>query len=129
MFVVPFLDEAMLAVTPPLEEADTDRSLNSTWSTLISQSLCSLFPRKYLALNHGKSSLETPETRLTYQSVFWSSITRRLKHLFLLIPVNLYAAAVSFAWSTLAVTTLTGKLLISRDIGMDLLLEIPSYAF
>ena len=54
MFLVPDLKERMPALTPVMEEALTARSLNSTCSTLMSQSVWILLPRKYLALDYER---------------------------------------------------------------------------
>ena len=54
VLLVPDLKERMPALTPVMEEALTARSLNSTCSTLMSQSVWILLPRKYLALDYER---------------------------------------------------------------------------
>ena len=54
VILLPDLKERMPADTPVMELALTARSLNSTCSTLMSQSVWIFLPRKYFALDDKK---------------------------------------------------------------------------
>ena len=88
----PPLQVVMVAEMPELEPAATDRSRHSACSTRTSQSRCTRRPRKYLALVCGIYWLLFIELSLAssaHQSVFWSSMTSRVKLLLLLTGASL----------------------------------------
>ena len=89
----PPLKVVMVAEMPELEPAATDRSRHSACSTRTSQSRCTRLPRKYLALGCGIYIgcyyIELSLASSAHQSVFWSSMTSRVKHLLLLTGASL----------------------------------------